>query len=206
MGNKKFNAKSLHHGTIMLNVDLAKMERYLNPNKLKLISKGVDSVKSRVLNLNERFPYLMKDNIFEAIEKEFLSYHNITEYNKIYLDDEYNTNIDIINDLYKNYNSWNWKFGNCPEFTDSLVHKFDWGLVDLSLKVENGIIMESKIYSDTLYMEMIDFININLTQCRGIYRYDCDGVGKLIDSNLSENEVYNKFLKDMKDVLIKQIL
>ena len=206
MGNKKFNAKSLHHGTIMLNVDLANMQKYLNPNKLKLISKGVDSVKSRVLNLNDRFPNINKEIVFEAIEKEFLSYHNITEYEKINLDDENSTSNNKINDLYKHYNSWDWKFGTCPDFTDSLYHKFDWGLIDLSLKVENGIIIESKVYSDSLHMELIDLINNNLTNLGGKFRYDIDGISKLIDSNTCDNQMYNKFLNEMKNVLINQIL
>lgn len=47
------NKRSLHHGTMLINVDLDKMTAYLNPNKLKLISKGVESVISRVMNLHE---------------------------------------------------------------------------------------------------------------------------------------------------------
>jgi lipoate-protein ligase A len=43
--------KSLHHGTMLLNLELDALLKYLNPNKLKLISKGVDSVVSRVMNL-----------------------------------------------------------------------------------------------------------------------------------------------------------
>lgn len=46
--------KSLHHGTMLLNLDLNALQKYLNPNKLKLLSKGVDSVVSRVMNLSEK--------------------------------------------------------------------------------------------------------------------------------------------------------
>ena len=54
LGNKDGSGrKSLHHGTMLLDLDLTALLKYLNPNKAKLISKGVDSVVSRVMNLSE---------------------------------------------------------------------------------------------------------------------------------------------------------
>lgn len=57
LGNKDgIGRKSLHHGTVMFDVDLKALQKYLNPNKKKLESKGVDSVISRVINLKELYP------------------------------------------------------------------------------------------------------------------------------------------------------
>src|SRR4051812_1653864 len=100
MGNKNFSAKSLHHGTILLNVNMDNMQRYLNPNKLKLISKGVDSVRARVLNLKEKFPNISKDLVFDAIEKEFLRYHKIENSTKVIIDDENNSNNEKVKELF----------------------------------------------------------------------------------------------------------
>ena len=33
--------KALHHGTVLFNVDLNALQKYLNPNKKKLESKGI---------------------------------------------------------------------------------------------------------------------------------------------------------------------
>lgn len=184
------------------------MQRYLNPNKLKLISKGVDSVRSRVLNLKDKFPDLTKDIVFEAIEKEFIREHNITNHNKVYIDDENNNTDPKIKELFNYYNSWDWKFGSCPEFTNSLCHKFEWGLVDLSLKVENGIIQESKIYSDTLFTEFIDDANNVLLETNVKFNYDVCGVEGLIESLGSKNkltEQHARYVKEMKEVFLKQI-
>jgi lipoate-protein ligase A len=205
MGNKKHNAKSLHHGTILLNVNMNNMQRYLNPNKLKLISKGVDSVRSRVLNLNEKFPNLTKEIVFEAIEKEFLKYHRITNTSRVYIDDEESNNNSTIKDLYNYYNSWEWKFGICPEFTNSLSHKFEWGLIDLSLRVENGVIHESKIYSDTLHTEFVDIANSILERDGKKFNYDMNGVEGLIENLRTSGEQYHNFINEMKDILLKQI-
>lgn len=50
LGNHKTGEgrKSLHHGTMLLNLELGALGKYLNPSKAKLQSKGVDSVISRV--------------------------------------------------------------------------------------------------------------------------------------------------------------
>jgi lipoate-protein ligase A len=48
--------KALHHGTMLIDLDLNALQRYLSPNKAKLLSKGVESVISRVMNLKEAVP------------------------------------------------------------------------------------------------------------------------------------------------------
>ena len=55
-GHQGRGKKALHHGTILFNVDLKALEKYLNPNKKKLESKGIDSVISRVMNLKDYYP------------------------------------------------------------------------------------------------------------------------------------------------------
>ena len=54
--------RSLHHGTMLLDLELGALGKYLSPNKKKLESKGVDSVISRVLNLKELVPEINHDN------------------------------------------------------------------------------------------------------------------------------------------------
>jgi len=213
LANKQNGAKCLHHGTILVNVDLESMKRCLNPNKLKLISKGVDSVQSRVMNLTEKFPNLNKDILFEVIEKEFLKYHGIdqTESKKEFVDDINENKIEKINELYNHYNSWKWKFGECPEFTNSLVHKFDFGLIDLSLKVNRGVIEESVIYSDSLLTELIDVINSNLKELKDKFSYDKNGVEKLMaevikrSEIICNNDLYKTCVENIKDTLSKEV-
>ena len=61
------NAKALHHGTILFNVDPTAIEKYLNPNKLKLQSKGIESVKSRILNLSIVHPDINHDKFAKVL-------------------------------------------------------------------------------------------------------------------------------------------
>lgn len=63
--------KSLHHGTMLLDLDLNALQKYLNPNKAKLLSKGVDSVISRVMNLKERVPDISHEQFSSALAVAF---------------------------------------------------------------------------------------------------------------------------------------
>jgi lipoate-protein ligase A len=212
LANKKYGPKCLHHGTILINVDLEKMQKFLNPNKLKLISKGVDSVRSRVMNLNEKFPHINKEMICGEIQKEFLKFYNAEDkYDTIELENEKACRIEKINELFRYYNSWEWKFGECPEFTNSLAHKFDWGLIDLCLRVEKGIIVESVVFSDCLVTEFIDYLNSALLSLKSRFNYDVNGINNLFDELIlnyevfKENKEYINFLVEMKRELVKNI-
>ena len=69
---------------MLLNLKASDAMNYLNPNKKKLQSKGnflcnkgIDSVISRVMNLNERFPTLNHDKLCEKLSKAFEEQHNL---------------------------------------------------------------------------------------------------------------------------------
>ena len=63
----KHAGKAYHHGTLMLDVDMERVSRYLSPSKAKLAAKGVDSVRSRVVNLREFVPELTIDRLADAL-------------------------------------------------------------------------------------------------------------------------------------------
>ena len=77
-GNAFYQDKihAYHHGTLMVDVNLEKLGRYLSPPKAKLQAKGVASVRSRVVNLKELSPALtieaMRDNMIQAFQKVYL--------------------------------------------------------------------------------------------------------------------------------------
>ena len=64
-----------HHGTLMVNVNLSELSKYLTVSKEKLQSKGVDSVRARVANLSEYAPNmtmdLLREKLLEAFEEVY---------------------------------------------------------------------------------------------------------------------------------------
>ena len=59
----------------MFSVDFEALNKYLNPSKKKLQSKGVDSVVSRVINLQHSYPHVNHESFCNEIEKEFISHY-----------------------------------------------------------------------------------------------------------------------------------
>ncbi|XP_031472897.1 uncharacterized protein LOC116245554 [Nymphaea colorata] len=70
--------KALHHGTVLFSVDLQALQKYLNPNKKKLESKGVSSVIARVMNLSEHYPQLGHESFCKELETAFQEHYGGT--------------------------------------------------------------------------------------------------------------------------------
>lgn len=120
--------KALHHGTMLINVNSQNLKNYLNPNKEKLKSKGVDSVISRVVNLKEIYPDITHELFCKEVENEFIKHYSNCSSKVTHLDSVNNPHVDkIFNEL----RSWDWLYGNTPNFTNELEKRFDWGIVDI---------------------------------------------------------------------------
>lgn len=163
--------RAFHHGTLLINADLNKLPHYLNPNKKKLEAKGVQSVRSRVINLVELNSNLNHELICAAIETEFLNNYS-GRVEKIILDTSNLEKIPSLMNYYNKLRQWDWLYGQTLEFTHRLEERFDWGSVDIQLLVKNGLIEEAKIYSDSLFPDAIEEFALSLKN----KRYDAEKI------------------------------
>lgn len=146
-GNAYFTENDIlcHHGTLLVNANINKLASYLKVSSLKLKSKGIDSVKSRVINLKEINNDLTVSNIRNSLIDSYFS--KVGNGEIYYIDENSETKID---DLLQKYNSWSWNFGSSPQFDIQLRRRFNWGEVDLNILVEDGIVENIKVYSDSI--------------------------------------------------------
>ncbi len=138
--------RSFHNGTLLVDADLGDLGRYLSPSKLKLESKGVASVRSRVCNLREFVPNLSINTLKNAIIEAFC--------------DEYRLPIETIGecDLDKKeiekkreiFASDEWLFGRKLPFSCEIAGRFEWGEVTLRLAVERGAVAGAEVFTDAL--------------------------------------------------------
>jgi len=68
---KHASGHSMHHGTLLANVNMDVMSRVLTPSSLKLQSKGVASVSARVVNLAELNPLVDHQALTSALIHSF---------------------------------------------------------------------------------------------------------------------------------------
>jgi len=133
---------SMQHGTLLVNVDMDKLGRYLNPSKAKMRAKGVDSVRARVCNLSEFREDLTIDMLKDSLVRSFLA-----EYGEAELLDQKNFDVEA---LRARNASWAWNYGETPAFDVQLETRFPWGGVEIMLKLKGGSVAEAKVFSDAM--------------------------------------------------------
>ena len=197
---KETKDRSFHHGTLLIKTNLTKLQDYLLPHPKKLQSKGIQSVRARVINLSELNSNINHENISEAIIQEFFKVYN-EECSIEILDHKY---LETIPELLVHYNrlkDWNWRFGEAPAFDHQMSEYFTWGLAEVFLNVTKGIVTEIKIYSDSLHPEMIEML---MTSLRGI-SYNKESFHGAIKSVINELPMISDFLEEFEEWILKQI-
>ena len=158
----KHNGKAYHHGTLLVDVDMGKLSRYLNPSKAKLRSKGVDSVRSRVVNLKELNPELTIDSLKAALLQAFKEVYGCEPQ----ILKEQDLDMAEIHRIAERNRSWDWNFGAKMPFTCEFEERFPWGGIQIQMNVENGLIQQAKVYSDSMDWSFVTVLEDALTGCR----------------------------------------
>lgn len=156
--------RAFHHGTLLIETDLTKLQNYLNPNKKKLLAKGVQSVKSRVANLQEFKATLSFETVAESLFAAFREFHGVSEtaLRVEILRGEELAKIIGLNEYYQKMQSWEWLYGQTLHFTHRFEERLSWACIDVQLEVEGGMVQDARVYSDSLYPELITAIQSSL--------------------------------------------
>ena len=145
-GNAQYahHGRLLHHGTILIGADMSHLEKALRPDEEKIRSKGIRSVKSRVLNLSE---LLHMDAA--SFRKAFGAFAVETEALEPYaLSKE---DIDAVETLKREkYSTHAWNYGYSPKYAFHKKRRFSGGGVEVFLDILDGVIRDAKIYGDFL--------------------------------------------------------
>lgn len=178
-----------HHGTLMVNVNLGELSRYLTVSKDKLKSKGVDSVRARVANLTEYAPDLtvdeLKKKLLEAFEEVYGLKANILK--------DTDLDADEVEERTQKFASWNWIFGRKLEFQYELSNRFPWGQVTLQMLVRNGRIKDVNVYSDSMKPAFIEEVSRYLKSVR----YDKKAICAELSLYWSKDKEEDQMMKDI---------
>ena len=137
----------IQHGTLLIEVNKEKLSRYLTPSKEKMQAKGVKSVQSRVRNLKELCPQVTVEAMKEALAEAFAIEYGTYQMREI------DFGSPDIQETYDIYASWEWRYGKSPECEVVHSKRFEWGEVQVHMKMKHLHIEECKVYSDSLDVE-----------------------------------------------------
>lgn len=161
--------RGFHHGTLLLNADLSRLENYLNPDPKKLLAKGITSVRGRVTNLSELLPGLTYEAIFAAVRNAFFNYYG-ERVEAEHISPDALPALPGFAETFARQSSWEWNFGQAPTFSHLLDERFTWGGVELHFDVEKGHITRTQIFTDSLNPAPLEALAARLQGC--LYRGD----------------------------------
>ncbi|GAA4859123.1 lipoate--protein ligase LplJ [Paenibacillus vulneris] len=175
-GNAQFSTRGrmFTHGTLMLNSQIENVVSALNVNPLKIQSKGFKSVRSRVANISEflrepmtitEFRQYLLNFIFEGAapteykltEEDWAAVHKLAD---------------------ERYRSWDWNYGQSPEFNVRSMKRLPAGTFDVRLDVKEGVIRGALIYGDFFGVGDAGEFAAKLI---GV-KYDTEALQQLLDS------------------------
>ncbi len=147
-----------HHGTILINSDVERMRSALSPPKLKLQSKGVASVVSRVGNLTDWHPDVTVGSVKAALAEAFREFYSG------YTVDE--KSVDLadprIVDMADKLSSKEWVWGKNPKAKCSIEKRFDWGTVQADIEIHGDSVTRLEIWTDSMNTEWVSVIKQKL--------------------------------------------
>lgn len=160
-GGKKFSGNSahvyknrvLHHGTILFDTKLEKLEKSIAPGEYTIHDKAVKSIRATVTNLSPLLPSSITLDIFKNnLAAFFRQYYNIENEVNLSKDD-----ISEINSLVTGkYSEWDWNYGYSPtfEFKKTVDNS------EATLVVEKGIItginITGELYNESVIKELTE--------------------------------------------------
>ncbi len=184
----RVNNRSVVHGTMLYNTDFSIMVKAITPDNEKLISKGIDSVRSRVTNI--------KDHLDIPIE-DFKSHFK----NGICDESLILTKEDIvgIRKIEVRYLRKEFIYGKNPNYTVKRKGRTKAGIIEISLELKNNKVKNIDMLGDYFLIEDADeflslFKNIEFKESR---------FKEVLESHNISDYIYNLEKLEFLQVLFK---
>jgi len=182
----------LMHGTFLYDCDLETMVRAITPSDEKLVSKGIDSVRSRVTNLKPYLNGLTQEQLIRHFENTLtnqtyeLTLHDLHEIAK----------------LQKKYETKEWIYKKQPAYTKILKKRIPGGLFEIKLDLDEGIIRNLAIQGDF-------FDKMNLIPFEHLFKdqpYDKATITSILSSHKIEDYILDANTEAFQTLLFEGIL
>ena len=139
-----FGNRTLHHGTLLFDVEMDSLSSALKVDSKKIESKAIKSVRSRVANIKS----YLKENISITDFANLIKTMIIDKYSAAEIDIKIT---DSINKLAERNASDAWLYPDrdyVSRFSLNKKERFDFGTVSVFLNMKNNVITEIKIAGD----------------------------------------------------------
>jgi lipoate-protein ligase A len=140
-----FRDRVLHHGTLLFASELADISGALNVNPAKFTDKAIKSVRSRVTNISSHLKKPLELQEF----RDKIFYYMMDNYPDCKPYSYSDSDIAAISNLRdEKYVTWDWNFGQSPDYNMVNSLQTSGGHLEVHLDVQNGIISQTRIFGD----------------------------------------------------------
>ncbi len=138
----------MHHGTLLFSTNFDALSNSLKPNKFKIESKGIKSVRARVTNIGEYLKNTSCEEFYQglinhlggSLEKYDFSEDDLAKIQK--LADE-------------KYSKYEWNVGYSPKGKITFTERFSFGTLTINFDTEKGRIENASITGDFFSLKPI---------------------------------------------------
>jgi hypothetical protein len=174
------------HGTMLYDTDISVMVKAITPDNEKLISKGIDSVRSRVTNIVDHIDISIED--FKNHFKKNLCDSHITLTEK---------DIVEIREIEKTYLLPEFIYGNNPNYTLKKKAKTQAGIIEVSIELKNEIVKGMEMLGDYFLIEDInEFLVLFKNE-----KFTRDNFNVILNEHKIEDYIYNLTKEQFLDIL-----
>ncbi|KAG2110755.1 hypothetical protein BD769DRAFT_1495359 [Suillus cothurnatus] len=138
---KIVSGRAYHHGTMLITTRLETLGDLLRVSKDTMITKGVASVRSPVCNLAQFSEKVSHDAFVNAVVDSFKAEYGVHDKPCIVDDTDDLARIGYIQRGMAELPSWDWAFGQTPEFEYTIKKSFVWGDVTAHIHARHGVIL-----------------------------------------------------------------
>jgi len=129
---------SYHHCTLLVGVNTTHLHQALNnPDAVVIETNATKSVRSPVENIINRVSDINMDNLIDKIEIAIAQ--QFSEDVHVLNVDPVEENYEGIDNLTKNYESWDWIFGKSPKFTITIDEETTFTISNGNIQLPGGI-------------------------------------------------------------------
>jgi lipoate---protein ligase len=207
--NRKFSGSafkltpggSFHHGTLLINADLERLNIYLRSHHQNIKSKGVDSVRAEVVNLSELSEEIEHSSIINEVNRELEKFYGIEVCDAEILEESSLYKIDYIREKREEFSSWEWRIGETPKFSQKLEKSFDWGDASFELFSHRGKIVDVVISLTSIDGELSSSLTDTLMGCK----YSSKSIDESLERAKDSFPKRQDMLDEIKNWLQKEI-
>ncbi len=160
-GNAQYatTSRMFSHGTLLFDTDLGEMLRAINPRRIEIESKAVQSIRNFVTNIRELLP---QDMTIDELKAALLTgiFGDEAPAELLLTDDDW-SKVEQLAD--RRYRTWDWNIGRSPQYNVQKSERLPVGKVDARIQVSQGRIQSVRLYGDFNGTRPIDELERLLT-------------------------------------------